>query len=81
MSLRKALHHKTCLVLRHRPVLIPLHLEPVLHPDWLATMWEINEALGVILLDGCHFLHHRLSPAWTALSLGEVGQHVRDHHM
>jgi hypothetical protein len=32
-------------------MLIPLYLEYPLLLDWLATRWEINEALGVVLLD------------------------------
>jgi hypothetical protein len=37
MSLRVALHHKACLVLGHRPVLVSLHLQHPLHSNRLAT--------------------------------------------
>jgi hypothetical protein len=69
------------LVLGHYPMLILLHLEPSLHPDRLTTRWEIDEALGVVLLDGHHLLHHRLPPAWTVVGLGEGGRLVGAHHM
>jgi hypothetical protein len=50
MLLCVALHHKACIVLGHHPMLVPLHLEHPLHPDRLATGWEIDKALGAILL-------------------------------
>jgi hypothetical protein len=68
-------------VLGHPLVLIPLHLEPPLHHDRLATRWEIDEAPGVVLLDGCHLLHHHLPPTWIALGLGEVGRLIESHHV
>jgi hypothetical protein len=48
-----------------------------LDSDRLATRWEIDEALGVVLLDG----HHRPPPAWAALSLNKGGRLVEAHHV
>jgi hypothetical protein len=81
ISLRVALHYKACLVLVHRPVLVPLHLEHPFHPDRLATGWEIDKALGVILLDGVHLFHHSLPLTGAVLDLGERGQLIRAHHV
>jgi hypothetical protein len=81
MSLHVALHHEICLVLRHHPVLIPLHLEHLLYPDQLVTRWEIDKALDVVLLDGRHLLHHRLPLAWAVLGLGEGGWLIEAHHV
>jgi hypothetical protein len=44
------------------PRACPLYLEYPLHPDQLASRWEIDEAQGVILLNGVHLLHHCLPP-------------------
>jgi hypothetical protein len=60
MSLRVALHHEMCLVLGHHLMLILLHLEHPLHPDWHVIRWEINGALGVILFNERFLLHHCL---------------------
>jgi hypothetical protein len=81
ISLHIALHHKACLVLGRCPVLISFHLEHPLHPNRLATGWEIDEALGVILLDGVHLLHHHLPLTRVVLDLGERGRLVRAHHV
>jgi hypothetical protein len=62
MPLHVAFRHEACLVLGQRPVLIPLHLEHPLHPDCLATRWEIDDALGTVLLDGRHLLHRHFPP-------------------
>jgi hypothetical protein len=68
-------------VLGHHPVLVSLHLERPLHPNQLVIRWEIDEALGAILLDGVYLLHHRLPPTRVVLSLGERGQLIGAHHV
>jgi hypothetical protein len=62
-------------------MLIPLHLEHPLHPDRLKTGWEIDEALGTIVLDGVHLVHHSLPLTRATLGLSERGRLVKAHHV
>jgi hypothetical protein len=62
-------------------MLVSLNLEHPLHPNRLATGWEIDEAPGAILLDGVHLLHHCLPLTQAVLSLGERGWLIGAHHM
>ena len=51
-ALHVPLHHQASLVLGDVAVGVALDLEHPLEPDGTVPAWEIDEYLGVILLDG-----------------------------